>query len=125
MKNAHPLRGLLTALPLLLLAACAGDISPDKDAGGPVDPTPTEELPGPGGAQAVFTKTAAGTYTADIDASGEDWIYIDLATQTQVFPATPETSAEWDLAHKGAEIKLNGGASGTPPSGSPCATAPS
>lgn len=109
----------IALLPLaaasLLLAACAGDISPSK-ADTPVNP-PTEVLPGPGGAQSTFTKTAAGTYTAAINASGEDWIYLDIDSQTQVFPATPEASDEWDLAHRGAEIKLNGGASGTPPGG--------
>lgn len=118
MNPLRPFRGLLTTLPLLL-AACAGDISPDKVAGEPVGPTPTENLPGPGGAQATFAKTASGTYTASIDASGEDWIYLDLDSQAQVFPSTPETSREWDLAHRGAEIKLNGGASGAPPTGEP------
>ncbi|MDP3858852.1 MAG: HmuY family protein [Stagnimonas sp.] len=111
-------RPLLAALALLVLAACAGDITPDQTAT-PVDPGPTETLPGPGGPQALFAKTTAGTYTAAIDASGSDWIYLDLDSQTQVFPTSPEASGDWDLAHRGAEIKLNGGSSGAPPTGQP------
>lgn len=116
----NPLR-LPALAALALLTACAGDLSPDRPAD-PVDPNPAEPLPGPGGPQALFARTAAGTYTASIDASGSDWIYIDLETQTQVFPATPEASADWDLAHRGAEIKLNGGSSGAPTSGQPVLT---
>lgn len=99
----------------LLLAACAGDISPDAVDEEPEEPG--ETLPGPGGAQAVFTQAAAGHYHGVIDASGSDWIYIDLETQTQVIPANPAASIEWDFAFKGAQIKLNGGISGAPPSG--------
>lgn len=107
---------LLSALSLLL-AACAGDISPEKTQDGEEPETPAEALPGPGGPQARFSKTDSGLYHASVDASGSDWIYLDLDSQTQVFPASPEASADWDLAHRGAEIKLNGGVSGTPPAG--------
>ncbi|MEQ1438541.1 HmuY family protein [Fontimonas sp. SYSU GA230001] len=99
----------------IVLGACAGDISPHAT------PTPVPEtqidLPGPGGRQARFTWDTAGWFHASIDASGSDWIYIDLDTQTQLFPADPAASDAWDIAHKGADIKLNGGVSGTPPSG--------
>jgi hypothetical protein len=108
------LAALLSALSLLLVA-CAGDISPEKTVEEPE--TPTEALPGPGGPQVVFSKTDGGLYRASVDASGSDWIYLDLDSQTQVFPASPEASDEWDLAHRGPEIKLNGGVSGTPPGG--------
>lgn len=107
---------LLSALSLLL-AACAGDLSPEKTQDGEEPETPTEPLPGPGGPQVVFSKTDSGLYRASVDASGSDWIYLDLDSQTQVFPASPEASDEWDLAHRGPEIKLNGGVSGTPPGG--------
>ncbi|MFA5939796.1 MAG: HmuY family protein [Sinimarinibacterium sp.] len=100
---------------LLLLGACAGDISPP--AAETPDPEPQIDLPGPGGTQAVFAKDAAGWYHASVDASGADWVYIDLDTQTQVFPADPAASDAWDIAHKGVDIKLNGGVSGVPPSG--------
>ncbi len=99
-------------LPALLLSACAGDISPDAE------PDPGTDTPaGPGGPQATFTRHDGGYYQAQIDASGSDWIYIDLDSQTQVYPADPADSAIWDIAYRGTEIKLNGGVSGTPPSG--------
>lgn len=107
---------LLPALSLLL-AACAGDISPEKSPSEEEPETPAEALPGPGGPQVVFSKTEGGLYHASVDASGSDWIYIDLDSQTQVFPASPEASDDWDIAHRGPEIKLNGGVSGTPPGG--------
>ncbi|MEC9363676.1 MAG: HmuY family protein [Pseudomonadota bacterium] len=105
------LKPLLHLPAALLLAACAGDISPDGDPGEPGG----SDLPGPGGPQAVFTRHAAGYYQGVVDASGSDWIYLDLDTQTQVFPSDPAASADWDLAHRGVDIKLNGGVSGTPP----------
>lgn len=92
----------------VLLAACAGDISPPH-AG-------AISLPGAGGAQASFARNGS-YYRGSIDASGSDWVYIDLDTQTQVYPSAPETSNDWDLAFKAEQIKLNGGASGTPPAG--------
>jgi hypothetical protein len=104
----------MSRLPLLftvaLLGACARDISPEGGLG------PSGGLPGPGGAQAKFAATG-GFFQAQIDASGSDWVYLDLDTQQQVFPAMPESSDEWDLAHRGVDIKLNGGVSGAPPSG--------
>ncbi|MFP5306812.1 MAG: HmuY family protein [Gammaproteobacteria bacterium] len=99
----------------MLLTACADDLSPapgDEAPGGP-----EVALPGPGGEQAKFARHTDGYYQARIDASGDDWVYIDVDAQTQVFPDTPESSNAWDLAHKGADIKLNGGVSGAPPSG--------
>lgn len=112
-------------LPAVLLSAallqgCASDLS-DEEQSVDINPgTPSEpalDLPGPGGASATFLAHDAGYYQAAIDATGDDWVYIDLDTQTQVFPADPAASDAWDLAHKGVDIKLNGGESGTPPSG--------
>lgn len=114
-KSALP-RSLLVAMALLI-GACAEDISP-RDAD-PNEPAPT--LPGPGGAQATFSKHRGGYYQAQIDASGSEWVYLDLATQTQVFPANPAASDEWDIALLGSDVKLNGGASGAPPTGFPVA----
>lgn len=103
-------------VPLWLLAGCAGDISPQHSEEG--QETPAEQLPGPGGAQISFVRSSEGEYyTATVDASGSDWVYVDLVTQTQVVPAEPESSADWDMAFRGPEIKLNGGVSGAPPSG--------
>lgn len=112
----QPVKNFVPAVLAVLLTACAGDISlpgNDDSAGGGGGVS----LPGPGGAQAAFTRSAAGYDQGRIDATGSDWVYLNLDTQTQVQPATPEASAEWDLAFRGAEIKLNGGVSGTPPGG--------
>lgn len=114
-RNRNPAL-MLSLAALLWLSACADKLKPasdDDDGGGE---TPGETLPGPGGAQAVFTRSG-DYYHGSIDASGTDWIYIDLETQEQVSPSAPDASAEWDIAFRGADIKLNGGASGTPPSG--------
>ncbi len=102
---------------LLWLGACADKLRPaNEDDDGGSGEVPSENLPGPGGAQAQFTRSG-DYYHGSIDASGSDWIYIDLETQTQVNPSTPNASDEWDLAFRGSDIKLNGGASGAPPTG--------
>ncbi len=112
MKTTALKWGLLSSL---LLGACASDISPDsaRDEDHPVLP----ELPGPGGEHAAFSQASAGYYRVEVDLAGDDWVYLDLDTQTQVFPLDPAASDEWDLAHRGSDIKLNGGVSGAPPSG--------
>lgn len=107
---------------LLLLGACAGELQPPVKADLPAtaNPAPTipaPVLPGPGGAQSSFAAGGAGLYTAKVDATGSDWVYLDLDTQKQVAPADPAKSSDWDIAFKGTEIKLNGGSSGTPPKG--------
>ena len=109
-------RRVLCASAVLAFAGCAGDISPSADAGSP-GADPEEALPGPGGAQVAFTQHADGYYQATVDASGDDWVYIDVDTQTQVFPEDPAASAAWDIAHRGVNLKLNGGVSGAPPGG--------
>lgn len=95
------------------LGACASDTSPNEDRGD--NPTPT--LPGPGGEQAKFTAAGEDYYQLEVQVAGGDWVYLDLDTQSQVFPLDPAASDEWDVAHKGSDIKLNGGVSGAPPSG--------
>lgn len=105
-------------LTVLVLAACGSDISPRNDSGDDGNGGPDAALPGPGGAQAGFR--ADGThYVGTIDATGSNWVYIDLVTQTQVTPSAPESSDAWDIAFRGSDIKLNGGASGSPPTGDP------
>ncbi|MDD3763660.1 MAG: HmuY family protein [Nevskiales bacterium] len=103
----------------LVLGACAGDISPPSDdtAGDGSDSPGTRSLPGPGGAQTVFSQHRDGYYQAEVDAAGEAWIYLDLDTQTQVQPDDPAGSDAWDIALLGPRIKLNGGVSGAPPTG--------
>ncbi|RNL58484.1 hypothetical protein D0911_17935 [Zhongshania marina] len=102
-----------------LLAACTENLSSKSDdnnteSEGGVTPTLTE--PGPGGDQLKFS-LSGNVFIAEVDASGNDWVYVDLVNQQQVNPVNPDASDEWHLAHKGAEIKLNGGVSGAPSSG--------
>ncbi len=111
---------ILTAITAVLLTACAGELQLPVKAETPAAETPTTPapaLPGPGGAQSSFATSGSGLYTGKVDATGEGWVYLDLDTQKQVAPTDPAKSSEWDLAFKGAEIKLNGGSSGTPPKG--------
>ncbi len=108
-----PLMRAALAAAALLIAGCTGDISPSNPDGDNIS------LPGPGGAQASFSRHSGGYYQASIDASGDAWVYIDLDTQTQVTPADPAASDAWDIAFKAQDIKLNGGVSGTPPGGDP------
>ena len=113
------MKAVLYPLLALWLSACAGELQlPVKatpDTALPVVEAPI--LPGPGGAQSSFAPSSAGLYTGTVDATGDDWVYLDLDTQKQVAPTVPAQSSEWDLAFKGSEIKLNGGSSGTPPKG--------
>ena len=102
-----------------LLAACTENLSSKSDdnnteSEGGVTPTLSE--PGPGGDQLKFS-LSGNVFIAEVDASGNDWVYVDLVNQQQVNPVNPDASDEWHLAHKGAEIKLNGGVSGAPSSG--------
>ena len=106
MKRVHRSALILSLAVLPWLSACADKLTPASD----------DSLPGPGGAQSTFTRSG-DYYHGSINATGSDWIYIDLETQTQVNPASPAASNDWDIAFRGSDIKLNGGASGTPPSG--------
>lgn len=104
----------------LVLASCAGELQQPVKTGTPAAETPTTPapvLPGPGGAQSSFASSGGGLYTGKVDATGSDWVYLDLDTQKQVTPADPAKSSDWDIAFKGAQIKLNGGSSGAPPKG--------
>lgn len=104
-------------LAALVLCACAGDLQLPAKTSTDTPPVAAPTLPGPGGAQSGFAAGSDGLYTGSVDASGSDWVYLDLHTQTQVTPADPTKSSNWDIAFKGSEIKLNGGSSGTPPKG--------
>lgn len=61
-----------------------------------------------------FTANTDGSFTAQIDASDyANWVFVDLETMTQVEPATPTDSDQWDIAFQRTDIQLNGGLSGT------------
>lgn len=78
LARAAPLGCLL--LSLNLMTGCADDLSPPVGNSG--DETPQAELPGPGGDQATFS-AVGGYYHGRIDATGNDWIYIDLEARLQ------------------------------------------
>ena len=104
-----------SVIAALCLSACAGELQLPVKAG--TTPDISTPLPGPGGAQARFASSSDGLYSAVVDATGSDWVYLDLDTQKQITPADPANSSDWDIAFSGTEIKLNGGSSGTPPAG--------
>jgi len=97
----------LRLLPLLLvLGLFAGACSDDELAPtGDDNETPT----------VATTDNGDGSFTTVVDAgylTATEWIYVDLEAGTQVTPADPAASTEWDLAFKFANIILNGGANG-------------
>lgn len=98
-------------LTLIALAGCASDLKPQNEVA-----DDGRELPGPGGADSVFARTD-DYYSAKVVVDDGQWVYLDLDTQTQVIPVDPDASAEWDIAHNGTDIKINGGVSGSPPDG--------
>lgn len=98
----------LRLLPLLLaLGLFAGACSDDELAPtGDDNETPT----------VATTDNGDGSFTTVVDAgylTATEWIYVDLEAGTQVTPADPAASTEWDLAFKFANIILNGGANGS------------
>jgi hypothetical protein len=101
---------------IALLGACAGDISPvgagtEPGFGDANDLPPIGQRGGP---QIQITQAPAGFVSGVVSANADTWIYLDLDTQTQVFPADPSQSDDWDMAFNATAIALNGGASGSP-----------
>ena len=98
-KRQHTL--LLTgALALSLLPGCADDLAveaPDETAD-----------------EAVVTEAGAGgAFVTRVDASDmAAWRYFSFATGSEVVPADPATSADWDLAFQRFHILSNGGVTG-------------
>ncbi len=98
-------------LAVAALCGCASDLKLDDDT--LVD---SRDLPGPGGPNSAFIDNGE-YYSAKVSAGAGEWVYLDLDSQTEVNPADPDNSAEWDIAHNHVEIKINGGVSGSPPQG--------
>lgn len=99
-KRQHTL--LMTgALALALLAGCAEDLAVEA----------TEETTG----EAVVTEAGTGgAFVTRVDASDmAAWRYFSFATGTEVVPADPATSADWDLAFQRFHILSNGGVTGS------------
>lgn len=106
----------LALLSSLFITACAGDISPvgagnDPALGQSDDLPPLSQRGGP---QIQISQNPNGFVSGVVSANSNTWIYLDLESQTQVFPADPAQSEDWDLAFNGSNIALNGGASGNP-----------
>ena len=87
--------------------------TPAVDAGGGADtdagPT-TEPEPAP---PFEHIDQGDGVTLTKINAASLDFIYLDLETKTQVFPATPEDDPSWDLTFSRFHVGINGGATGT------------
>src|ERR1043165_86485 len=90
------------ALAAGVLAGCAGDLRKDRGGGAAGGGVRVQSVDGEDG----FTHTR-------IDATKSDlWIYLDLETDTEVFPAAPGTSSAWDLGFQRFKIKTNSGVNG-------------
>lgn len=64
----------------------------------------------------ITTTVSNGVSTSIIDADAAktgSWTYLSLGTGSEVSPASPEASTDWDLAFQGTTIKANGGVSGS------------
>lgn len=103
MTTQHPRLG---ALAFTLLAACGlGACGDSLEPAAVVDPTPD--------GQVRFTHESATTTHALVDAtSTERWVLVDLDRGEEVDIATAAGAADWDLAVRRSEIKVNGGVSG-------------
>jgi len=54
-----------------------------------------------------------GSFASQVDATSmTDWVYFSLESKTEVSPAQPEQSDEWDVAFQRSNVKVNGGISG-------------
>lgn len=100
-----------TLSPLLVVTSLPFAVALTGCANAPADGE------GEGAAAAVagaVTSTQEGDVTTTrVDARAADrWIYFDLGWSTEVFPASPETTASWDLAFNRYHVKSNGGISG-------------
>jgi len=93
----------LALLLALAAAGCAGDLRKDRGGGA-----------AGGGARVQSEDGGDGSIHTRIDATRTDlWVYLDLETDAEVFPAVPGTSTAWDLGFQRFKIKTNGGVSGT------------
>jgi heme-binding HmuY-like protein len=91
------------ALALGAGAGCAGDLRKDRGGGA-----------AGGGNRVESTDQGGGTTLTRIDATKNDlWVYLDLETGAEVFPAAPGSSLAWDLGFQRFKIRTNSGTSGT------------
>ncbi len=88
-----------TALSCWHGLACAADISPTPAAdAGPVDPT----------SSLIQTKTDSETVATVVNSSDyEKWVYLDLDSDAEVEPETPDNDLVWDLRFQRYKIQTN------------------
>ena len=93
-------RTLSTLGLALVLSGCARNIGDDSDSDTDTAPPPPKVIVEDG--------------FVIVDASDkEEAVYVNMATQSEVIPTSPEDSTEWDLSMKRYVIHLNGGINGT------------
>jgi heme-binding HmuY-like protein len=90
------------AVCALVLAGCAEDLEFQPY----VEPAVVEPVATEDNGDETFT-------TRVLAEDGDVWVYFDFQSGAQVTPATPEDSADWDLAFSRFHIKTNGGISGS------------
>ncbi|MEM7156776.1 MAG: HmuY family protein [Myxococcota bacterium] len=100
----------LTILLASFAVACAPSLGEGADAGaddaGEVNPEngPNVEH---------LEQEEGGAWLTRVDAtSDEDWVYLDLATGTQLEVDDPMEDLDWDIAFLRFHVKINGGISG-------------
>jgi len=99
MNRFHQLPLFVTLLSATAWVGCAEDIQPE-----PSDPCPPEVT--------VITTDSTGTTRVGA-CSQENWLYLDLDANTQVFPENSAADPTWDLAFQRFKILTNGGVTGT------------
>lgn len=99
-KRQHILL-LISALALPFLGGCAEDLAVETTDDAADEPVLTEAGEG-------------GAFVTRVDASDmAAWRYFSFATGSEVLPADPATSADWDLAFQRFHILSNGGVTGS------------
>lgn len=105
---------LTTAIPLM--AAMAGWLSLTSGCEGSLsDQLKGQEPAVMTGQNGRITNTleSSGAVVSLVDASDMmSWVYVQLATGTEVKPQDPLHSSDWDLALQRFQIKVNGGING-------------
>ena len=99
--------GSLWLVAAFALSACADDIAPTSQE--PVDDAGT-------GSASLITNidNGDGSTTTTVDASDtESWVYLNLATGSEVTVESPASDDSWDLAFRREKIMSNGGVSGS------------
>ena len=98
-------------------APSAGVVEPEIEEVGdlPVDPDPSDDsdLSDPSdvgdGKIVNYDQGDDVVLTLANATDNNDWVYFDFESQSQVYPASPIDSPDWDIAFRRYRVKLNGG----------------